>query len=236
MSVSCYNIQRSLILFPWNYLLFSLFLAATISPILCHVFSPTLFGERELQYFNIISSIGSGGVASFIFYFFVNRRLERKWSSVVRDEVRNSYLDAKRNIVIAVIHASIKGGRADISAETDTIDFILSGGGNFKEIFPWKGEADEGFSAFQNQMSNQTPEYREIIFNLKSISRAFDRLIDSGYIGKHEVYKRAISLNEIIFRIESDGAGYDESRGLCHFIWTMFALESDPIEEIISKS
>lgn len=207
----------------------------TIAPFLFYIAKSNLLDEKSLQTLNIISSIGSGGVVSFLFYFFVNRRLEKKWNAVVRTGAQKIYLDAKRDIAFAIVHASIKGGRTDISADTGTIDFLLSGGANFKKVFPWRGEAWEGFYAFQNQMSGRTPEYREIIFNLKSISRGLNRIIDSGSAKNHAVYQYVISLDEMIYRIEDDGAGYDESRGLCGFIWEMFSMESDSIEKIISK-
>ena len=88
-------------------------------------------------------------------------------------------------------------------------------------------------------MSHHTFEFSEIIFNLKIIDSAAERLLVSGIDLEEGAYERLISLSHIIRRIEANGAGYDESKRLCQFIWEMFAgwnwadgqLDYDPVEK-----
>ena len=139
---------------------------------------------------------------------------------------------------IEFLHASQRGGRKDISTDSATINKGLSVQG-FREIIGEGSEGDEGFYAFENQMSHHTFEFSEIIFNLKIIDSAAERLLVSGIDLEEGAYERLISLSHIIRRIEANGAGYDESKRLCQFIWEMFAgwnwadgqLDYDPVEK-----
>lgn len=225
----------------WMALL--VFAALSAYSLLAPLLSSSLSDARYAPAFNAALSIGTGGVVSFIFYYIVNERLERRRRELVRDGALRAYRDAKRNIAVAVLHASEKGGRSDISADTDTIEAALRPKG-FRALIGDGREADEGFYAFQNQMSEATPEFDEIIFNLKSMGRAFDRLIDAGRIDDEATYNQFVRLNALVHRIEHNGAGYDESKRLCSFIWEVFAgwsmddgyLDYDVVERSIERS
>lgn len=223
----------------------ALFLFAALSAyaLLAPLLSPSLADLKYAPAFNAALSIGTSGVVSFIFYYVVNERLERRRGELVRRGALRAYRDAKRNIAIAVLHASEKGGRHDLSADTDTIEAALTPAG-FRALIGNGREANEGFYAFQNQMSEETPEFDEIIFNLRLMSRAFDRLIDAGSIGDEATYNQFVRLYALVHRIENNGAGYDESKRLCSFIWEVFAgwsmidgyLDHDPVERAIERS
>ena len=45
---------------------------------------------------------------------------------------------------------------------------------NFKAAFAQGSEANEGFYAFENQMSDETPEFREIVLNLQMLSKQIE--------------------------------------------------------------
>jgi hypothetical protein len=93
-------------------------------------------------------------------------------------------------------------------------------------------------------MSDPTPEYDEIVLNLQIIGRAVDRLVDANLLGDPESYNFLVRLDAMLRRIERNGAGYDESKLLCSFIWQIFAgwnfiegdLGYDPIERAIQKA
>jgi hypothetical protein len=183
---------------------------------------PELSDAQYAPAFNAALSIGTSGIVAFTFYYVVDERLERRRLLLVRQGALRAYRDAKHNIAIAIIHASNKGGRHDLAADLDTIDKVLTTAG-FKELFENGREADEGFYAFQNQMSDRTPEFDEILFNLKSMARAFERLVDAGGFDDDKSYDLFVRLDSVIRRIEHNGAGYDESKLLCRFIWEVFA-------------
>ena len=192
--------------------------------------------------FNALVSIGTGGLVSFTFYYVVNTSVDRHRRNLARNNVREVYRDAKRNIAYAVIHASQKGGRRDLVADSETVEKLLSTHG-FKAMFEGGRQGDEGYYAFENQMSDATPEYDEIVFNLKVVSRAAERLIDNNVVDDSRLYDFFVRLGTMIARIERNGAGYDESKLLCGFIWEIFAgwnfvegsLGYDPIERAIAR-
>lgn len=234
---------RALTLRRWHeWTALILFAALSVYALLAPLLSPTLAEAKYAPALNAALSIGTSGVVSFIFYYVVNERLERRRGELVRSGALRAYRDAKRNIAVAILHASEKGGRHDLSANTNTIEAALTPQG-FRALIGDGREADEGFYAFQNQMSEKTPEFDEIIFNLRSMGRAFDRLIDAGSIDDEDTYNKFARLNALVRRIEYNGAGYDESKRLCSFIWEVFAgwsmdngyRDYDPVERAIER-
>lgn len=222
----------------WTVILFFVVLAAVaiFAPLVCTSLSKIEYAPA----FNAALSIGTSGIVAFIFYYVVTERIERKRHKFARESALRTYQDAKHNIAIAIIHASQKGGRDDLAADSATIDQILSIAG-FKALFEGGRFGHEGFYAFQNQMSDHTPEFDEIVFNLKIVERALDRLVDEIHFDNNEAYQFFVRLDAIMRRIEHNGTGYDESKLLCQFIWEIFggwnpiqgSLDYDPIERAI---
>src|SRR3546814_6512197 len=93
---------------------------------------------------------------------------------------------------------------SDLSADTETIAATLQPS-EFRRLFEKGREGHEGFYAFQNQMSERTPEFDEIIFNFRSIGRAFDRLVDTGGIHDEATYDQFVRLNALVRSIEHNG-------------------------------
>lgn len=204
--------------------------------------NPIFVTQKYTAIFNAILSIGTGGLVSFFFYYIVNERLENRRRRILQSVIHDIYRSAKRDIAVAVIHASQKGGRADLVANSDTIEQMLTTNG-FKALFSDGRESDEGYYAFENQMDSRTPEYEEIIFNLKVIARAAERLIDNGAASDEATYGLIMRLGIVVERIERNGPGYDESKPLCGLIWQVFSgwssidgdLGYDPIQRAIEK-
>lgn len=204
---------------------------------------PTLSDPAFSPGFGAALSIGTSGIVAFIFYYVVNERLERQKRKLVKQGTLRAYRDAKRNIALAIIHASQKGGRKDLAADNETLEEVLTVGG-FKKLFEWGREAHEGFYAFQNQMDDHTPEYDEIVFNLKTMGRSFERLVDTVHFNDTQSYDLFVRLDALLRRIERNGPGYDESKLLCGFIWETFSgrsptkgdLGHDPVEHAIETA
>jgi hypothetical protein len=213
------------------------FVALSATSLILPFACPSLAVGRAAAAFNAALSIGTGGLVSFLFYYLVSERLERRRRKLLVGGVQGTYRNAKWNIALAVIHASQKGGRKDLSANSETIERALTPSG-FKSLFMGGREGDEGYYAFENEMSSRTPEYDQIVFNLKIIARASERLTDNNAIDDRRTYDFFVRLSTMVERIERNGPGYDESKPLCAFIWEIFAgqnsidgdLGYDPIE------
>lgn len=209
--------------------------------------APSLLPNEEVGRFasslNVALAIGTSGVVAFIFYYVVSERIEARRRDLVKQGSLRNYRNAKHDIALAVIQASRKGGRNDLVADSETLKRALTTEG-FKELFDGGCEAHEGFCAFQNQMSDPTPEYDEIVLNLQIIGRAVDRLIDANLLDDPASYNFLVRLDAMLKRIERNGTGYDESKLLCSFIWQIFAgwnfidghLGYDPIERAIRNA
>ena len=182
---------------------------------------PELGTAKYAAAFNAVLSIATGGLVSFSFYYIVNERLERHRRRLIRASLEKTYVEAKRHIAYAIIHASRRGGRSDLSASSDMVDAVLTVSG-FKRLFDGGREADEGFYAFENEMSYPNPEFDEIIFSLRTLARASERLIDNNAVDDGKLYDFFVRLSSFIERVERNGTGYDESKLLCGFILEMF--------------
>ena len=213
-------------------------IGALVAPVWQPRFATTVYAPV----LNAALSIGTGGLTSLVFYYVMTERVEIRRRKLLREGLRSTYLEAKRNIAWAVVHSSQKGGRHDLQANSETIDLALTVEG-FRAMFESGSEADEGFYAFQNQMSHRTPEYEEIIFNFRIIARALERIVDSQRLDDIHTYKFFVRTSALIERIQMNGPGYDESKQLCSLVWEMFAgwsnvegrLNFDPTERAISR-
>jgi hypothetical protein len=180
--------------------------------------------------FAVATNLLAGGLVSFLFYFLVVQLPQQRKKVVIKTNLQKLYRGIKGDILVAVVLASIQGGRNDLSADTETLDKLMTPEG-FKEAFSNGREADEGFYAFENQMSDETWEFRQIVLNLQMLSKQIDYLLHNYVIedqGAFDFFKR---LELLLMRIQSNGPGYEESKRLCTFIWEIYAgwdwLEGD---------
>ncbi len=97
------------------------------------------------------------------------------------------YHQIKKSILYEVVFASMKGGRSDIRAGTDTISELMTIDG-FKNAFKDGRQADEGFYAFQNQMSDDTPEFRQILLNLEMLKNQIEFVLHNYTMDDEELF------------------------------------------------
>lgn len=172
--------------------------------------------------FAVAANLLAGGLVSFLFYFLVVHLPERRKKAIIKTNLQRLYRTLKHDILLSVVLASIKGGRHDLSADTETLEKLMSPEG-FKEAFAKGREADEGFYAFENQMSDNTWEFRQIVLSLQMLSKQIDYLLHNYIIEEQEAFDFFKRLELLLMRIQSNGPGYDESKRLCTFIWEIFA-------------
>lgn len=147
---------------------------------------------------------------------------ERRKRNIIKTNLKSVYEDIKRDILYQIIFASQKGGRHDISQDTETVDKLMTAEG-FKATFEAGSEGDEGFYAFQNQMSDDVPEFREIVLNLQILSNQIDYVLHNYTIQDQNLFDFFKRLQIFLMRIRVREPGYDESKPLCSFIWEIYA-------------
>jgi hypothetical protein len=202
-------------------------------------FGPTL---KEFWWwtdlFGVLAGILIGGIISFLFYFLVVFVPERRKRLIIKSNLRKVYRNIKRDILWQIVFASIQGGRSDLTTSVEQVDKLM-GIEAFKAAFAHGREATEGFYAFENQMSQDTYEFRQIILNLQILSKQIDYVLHNYPIQDQNVFDFFKRLEAFLMRIQHLTPGYDESKALCQFIWEIFAgfnfVEGDRGYDIIEK-
>lgn len=164
----------------------------------------------------------AGGLVSFLFYFLVVYLPAKRRKKIIKTNLLRVYNNIKEDILLAVVVASKKGGRHDLSTDHDSLQKLMLPEG-FKTAFEDGREADEGFYAFENQMSDDTWEFRQIILNLRMLAKQIEYLLHNFEMEDQTHFDFFKRLELLLMRIEANGPGYDESKRLCSFIWEIYA-------------
>ena len=172
--------------------------------------------------FGVLVGILSGGIISFLFYFLVVFVPENRKKTIIKNYLSKAYREIKRDILWQIVFASIRGGRSDLTTNLDEVDKLMSIEA-FKAAFEHGREADEGFYAFENQMSEDTNEFRKIILSFRVLSKQIEYVLHNYPIEDQKVFDFFNRLEAFLLRMQWLEPGYDESKALCRFIWEIFA-------------
>lgn len=188
--------------------------------------------------FAVAVNFVAGGIVSFFFYWLVVYVPEQRKRRVIKDSLTRMYRNIKEDILYQVVFASIKGGRHDLEPNTDTIDRLMTPSG-FKQAFDDGREADEGFYAFANQMSDDTPEYRQIILNLEMLAKQIEFVLHNYTMDDERLFGFFKRLELMLLSLRRSPPGYDESKPLCRFVNEIYSgwnfVEGDRGYDIIEK-
>lgn len=172
--------------------------------------------------FAVLTNLLTGGFVSFLFYYLVVYLPENQRKIIIKLNLQKMYSRIKRDILWAVVRASIEGGRRDLPPDFDFVDKLASVK-IFRETFEGGREANEGFYAFENQMSRKTQEFSDIVLSLTMLSKQIEYVLHNYNITNREIFDFFKRLELLLMKIQANGAGYDESKPLCRFIWEVCA-------------
>lgn len=172
--------------------------------------------------YSLLASALTGGLVSFFFYWLVVYLPEKRKRQVIKHNLSKMYHRIKRDILFQVVFASQKGGRNDLRADTDTIAELMTIDG-FKSAFKDGREADEGFYAFENQMSDDTHELQQILLNLELLTSQISFVLHNYPMDDENLFDFFKRLELMLLSLRRSTAGYDESKPLCNFIYRMFS-------------
>jgi hypothetical protein len=190
--------------------------------------------------FAVATNLLAGGLVSFLFYYLVVYIPENRKKSIIKANIQKMYRDIKMDIAWAIVHGSMKGGRRDLDPSLDFVESLLSPD-KFKQAFKGGNNGDEGFYAFANQMTDETPERRQIVLSLKVLSKQIEFVLHNYSINDQNVFDFFKRLELLLISLQSAKPGYDESKTLCGFVWEIFAgwnrvdgdVGHDPIQKMI---
>lgn len=191
--------------------------------------------------FSVAMNLAAGGIVSFFFYWLVVHLPEQRKRRIIKNSLSHLYRNIKKDILYQVVFASQRGGRDDLKADTETIERLMTPEG-FRDAFDGGRNADEGFYAFENQMDDDTPEYRQIILNLEMLSRQVEFVLQNYTMDDDGVFSFFKRLELMLIALRRSPPGYDESKPLCRFVYEMFTgfnwvkghQGCDPIEKMIA--
>jgi hypothetical protein len=191
--------------------------------------------------FAIATNLLTGGLVSFLFYYLVIYLPEARKKSIIKKNLQKFYKNLKIDMLWAIVQASIKGGRHDLTPCSEFVESLTSPSA-FKKAFESGSEGDEGFYAFENQMSNETPEFCQIVRSLTMLLKQIEFVLHNYSIDDPVVFDFFKRLELLLMSLQANGAGYDESKPLCLFIWEVYAgwsriegdIGQDPIQRMIS--
>lgn len=172
--------------------------------------------------FAVATNLLAGGLVSFLMYYLVVYLPEARKKSIIKANLQKMYKSIKIDILWAILHASIKGGRHDLTPDFELVENLTSPAA-FRKAFEGGRESNEGFYAFENQMSDESPEFREIVRGLTMLSKQIEFALHNYSIEDQEVFDFFKRLELLLMRLQANGAGYDESKPLCRFIWEAYA-------------
>ena len=172
--------------------------------------------------YSLLTNLLTGGLVSFFFYWLVVYVPEQRKRRVTKNNLSKMYHGIKEDILYQVVFASQKGGRSDLETDSGTIANLMTIDG-FKGAFAGGRDANEGFYAFQNQMSDDTPEFRKIILYLEMLANQIEFVLHN-YTMDDEIYFDFFKRLELmLFALRRSKPGYDESKPLCGFVYEIFS-------------
>jgi hypothetical protein len=172
--------------------------------------------------YSIAINILTGGLVSFFFYWLVVYLPEQRKRRIIKSSLLKFYRDIKSDILYQVVFASIKGGRRDIQSDAETIAALMTVDG-FRRAFDGGRESDEGFYAFENQMSDDTMEFREIILNFELLARQIEFTLHNYTMDDQEIFNFFKRLELLLIKLRQSSHGYEESKPLCRFVYEVFS-------------
>lgn len=192
--------------------------------------------------FAVATNILAGGLVSFFFYLLVVHLPEQRKRRILKANLAQMYRNLKSDILYQVVFASMKGGRHDLQTDTESMERLMSVEG-FRDAFKDGREADEGFYAFENQMSDDTPEFRQIVLLLELLARQIGFVLHNYTIDDDKLFGLFKHLEIMLISLRYSTPGYEESKPLCRFIYEIFAgwhpmegyRDHDLIERAISE-
>lgn len=188
--------------------------------------------------FGLTTNLLAGGLVSFLFYYLVVHYPEQRKKHIIKTNLSRMYRNIKSDILWQVVFASIKGRRHDLSTDLQSVERLMDAK-EFKACFKDGREGDEGFYAFQNQMSDDTPEFRAIVLSLQMLSKQIEFVLHNYDIADQRAFDFFKRLELMLLRLQYSEPGYDDSKALCGFIWEIYAgwdwIHGDRGYDIIEK-
>jgi len=161
-------------------------------------------------------------LVSFVFYYLVVHLPEKQRCSRMRESTLQYYLSIKEALIWQIVFASRKAGRDDLDTRQSQIDELMDVKA-FKTKFSGGKQGNEGWYAFLNHMSQDSPEFREIMLNFTQLRVQIEYLLTQDVFQDNELLEFFVRLRRHLLRLERTEADDWEKKSLASFLYEIFA-------------
>ena len=174
------------------------------------------------EFFNLTDNILAGILVSFIFFFLVVHLPEKQRRNRLRKNFSQYYLSIKEDLIWQIVFSSIEGGRHDLETTSEQIAQLMDVKA-FRECFSGGRESNEGWYAFANQMSKDTPQFQEIMLLLSQLKVHVEYVLMQDVFEDLGLLSFFSWLRNHLIRLERTDSSDWEKGSLLRFLYELLA-------------
>ena len=191
----------------------------------------------SIGYESILHSLSVGFIVSSIFYFLVVYMPEYRRRNMVRERLKNQYIQFKMSCINTFL---IISNSQEHSNKEELLNLI-----EFRRYFKKENKNGENrWGAVANCLQENEYYLKEVIYYLQMLNEEIRYARNAIDLNDPEVFDLLNRLSQLIMRMELTGKEYDDVKSLCRFLWSIFTgwdwakgySESDTIKDIIGRA
>lgn len=191
----------------------------------------------SIGYESILHSLSVGFIVSSIFYFLVVYMPEYIRRNMVRERLKNQYIQFKMSCINTFL---IISNSQEHSNKEELLNLI-----EFRRYFKKENKNGENrWGAVANCLQENEYYLKEVIYYLQMLNEEIRYARNAIDLNDPEVFDLLNRLSQLIVRMELTGKEYDDVKSLCGFLWSIFTgwdlakgySESDIIKDIIGRA
>lgn len=166
-------------------------------------------------YGNMFHSLSVGFVVSSMFYFLVIYMPEHKRRSIVRESLKNQYMQFKMSCIDTFL---IISDSQEYSNREELLNLS-----EFRRYFKEENKNGENrWGAVANSLQGNEYYLKEVIYYLQMLNEEIRYIRNTVHLNDVEVFDFLNRLSQLIVRMESTEREYDDIKSLCRFLWSIF--------------
>ena len=174
------------------------------------------------EVFGLFDNVLIGTLVSFIFYFLVVHLPEKQRRNRLRRNFLQHYLSIKEGLIWQIVFSSKLAGRVDLETSYVEIERLMNVK-EFRKSFSGGREHDEGWYAFMNHMSNDSPQFQEIVLLLSQLRLQVEYVLLQDVFDGLQVLSFFSWLRIHLLRLErTDSSDWDKKQ-LVGFLYELLA-------------
>ena len=176
----------------------------------------------QTEFFGVIDNLLIGILVSFVFYFLVVHLPEKQRRNRLRRNFLKFYLSLKEGLIWEIIFSSQSAGRRDLNATQEQVDLLMDVKA-FRNCFSGGRESHEGWYAFMNHMTQDSPQFRDIVLLLSQLRMQVEYILLQDVFESLELMNFFSWLRDHLLRLERTDAADWEKSPLIGFLYQLLS-------------